>query len=914
VTPHLQTQSRLVYLAVFIYLAWIAFFTYSDYQQKKTELSQNLDSELIRAASTLPLLLPKGLHHQDMRIEDLSKAQDMEHILSLTEFVRHRPIVFLYSIILRDGKVYFTSSSATEEELESGQGYVSYFDHYDDVDSGVFKIFENEQPAFLEFTDQWGTFRSAFIPQRAADGTLYISCADIEISHIQILLRENLYTTLFTSLLFLLFAIPLIAAFNISYRRLSRSLEYRVKLRTKELSESEAKLSSILEHSPIGIFHYDAHGTFTIFNQQYADILGAQREQLISFNMLEKIKNQEVLDAVLESLAGRLGHYEGFYTSVTAGKTTYVRADFVPILSESGEVTGGVGVINDITQTHQSLLTQKKLSSAIEYSPNVVLITDREGVIEYVNPKFTVDTGYSPEEVIGKKPGILNSGLNKPTIYEDMWAQIGNGEVWQGELQNRRKNGELYWSRILISPLRDDDNAITHFVALQEDITESRRISEEISYQASHDMLTGLINRHEFDRRLQRIVKTVNSDLSTHAMCFIDLDQFKVINDTCGHVAGDELLKQLGFALKEYLRKRDTLARIGGDEFAILMEHCSPEQALRTVEQVHRNIEEFRFQWQKHSFSIGSCIGVARIDEFTTSSIEVFRQADAACYLAKDAGRNRIHVYQEEDELIAQREGEMQWVNVIKNALDDDRFVLYAQVIEPNDEKAGKPCYEVLVRMLDDDNSLIQPGSFLPAAERYDLTPRLDQWVSKHTLDWLEQRLPEIDHIDHISINLSGQTLDNEKLLLDLQNRFKKSPALARKVCFEITETAAISNLIAANRFIGILKACGCRFSLDDFGSGLSSFAYLKNLPVDYLKIDGMFVRDMLDDPIDESMVRSINDIGHVMGMITIAEFVENKEIRKRLEEIGVDYLQGYGVGMPEPIEHILSDRQTSVA
>ncbi len=913
-TAELPQQSRAIYLAILIYLAWVIVFTYFDYQQKKTELYQSLDTQLVNSALTLPLLLPKGLHHHNIKPQDLTPQQDMKNILKLSAFTRYQKIKYLYSLILQDGKIYFTSSSATEEELKKGQGFVSFLDPYEDADPVTFDIFKTGERRFLEFTDRWGTFRSVYIPLHADDGSLYLSCADIEISHIKLLLNNNLYQTLLTSLLFLVLATPFIFVINYSYRKLSLSLEQRVQQRTEELTQSEKKLSSIFEHSPIGILHYDANGVLITFNQQFVDIMGASREQLEGFNMLERLQNQGVLTAVKQSLSGEIGHFEGSYTSVVGLQTTYVTADFVPMLDPRGRMIGGVGVIDDITQAHQSLITQKKLSSAIQYSPNVVMITDSNAVIEYVNPKFTDDTGYTSQEIIGKTPRLLDSGLNKKEIFNEMWQQISNGKVWRGELQNRRKNGEIYWSRVLISPLLDDNN-ITHFVSLQEDISDSKRIHEEISYQASHDMLTGLINRHEFDRRLINITKTVQSDKSTHAMCFIDLDQFKIINDTCGHVAGDELLKQLSFTLKKSIRKGDTLARIGGDEFAILFEHCNVEQALLLTRSLHKIIDNFRFQWQEHSFSIGSSIGLTGIDHYSASSTEIFRQADAACYLAKDFGRNRIHIFRQDDELITQREGEMKWINEMKKALDENRFQLYAQIIYPISNSANLPSYEILVRMLADDNTLVMPGSFLPAAERYNLTPRLDRWVVQNTLDWLEQNPAAIDNIDHISINLSGHSLDDENLLHELQTHFNNSSIPTAKICFEITETAAIANLLAANHFIKTLREKGCRFSLDDFGSGLSSFAYLKNLQVDFLKIDGLFIRDLLDDPIDEAMVRSINDIGHVMQMNTIAEFVESDEILALVRDIGIDYAQGYAVGQPQPIAHILlnsEDKKTA--
>jgi len=391
-------------------------------------------------------------------------------------------------------------------------------------------------------------------------------------------------------------------------------------------------------------------------------------------------------------------------------------------------------------------------------------------------------------------------------------------------------------------------------------------------------------------------------------LCYLDLDQFKVINDTCGHVAGDELLRQLSSLLKKEIRKRDTLARLGGDEFGVLMEHCSLEQARRVALKLRKAVERYRFAWQERSFAVGVSIGLVPITETSMNTIEILKQADAACYAAKDAGRNRIHIYQADDVDLARRSGEMQWVAQINLALEKNHFCLYAQPIIPltqNDYSWDH--YELLVRMRNEDDSLIPPGAFLPAAERYNLSTRLDTWVVENYLNWLIAHPQHLAQLSQCAINLSGLSLGDEQFLDWLVHRFEQTAVPPDKICFEITETAAIANLSSATMFIKTLKALGCRFALDDFGSGLSSFAYLKTLSVDYLKIDGVFVKGIKNDPIDLAMVKSINDIGKVMGKQTIAEFVENEFILDRLKEIGVDYAQGFYISKPRSIDEIVS-------
>ncbi len=440
------------------------------------------------------------------------------------------------------------------------------------------------------------------------------------------------------------------------------------------------------------------------------------------------------------------------------------------------------------------------------------------------------------------------------------------------------------------------------------DISDRKLAEEKLRYQARHDALTGLMNRIEFERLGNRLLETIAHDEIEHAMCFLDLDQFKVINDTCGHVAGDELLRQLGKMLREIIGDRDALARLGGDEFGVLMEHCPLEKANRVAGEMLRAIQDFHFFWQGEAFRIGASIGLVAITEATGSFTELFKQADVACYLAKDLGRNRIHSYHPEDTELAIRHSEMQWVGRINQALEDNRFCLYAQPIVAM-ATSGLKHYELLVRMLNERDEIIPPGAFLPAAERYNLIGRLDAWVFNHACQFLSDNPLFVQQIDFVSINLSGPSLTNKEFLETIMQNFRKSGVSPGKICFEVTETIAVSNLGSAAGFISTLKQIGCRFALDDFGSGISSFGYLKNLPVDYLKIDGIFVKDIVDDLIDRAMVKSINEIGQVMGMETIAEFVENDEIKGMLKAIGVNYVQGYGVGKPEPLQNLVDFR-----
>lgn len=448
---------------------------------------------------------------------------------------------------------------------------------------------------------------------------------------------------------------------------------------------------------------------------------------------------------------------------------------------------------------------------------------------------------------------------------------------------------------------------LTFLIALLSfNIRQRKRVERELGYQASHDSLTGLVNRREFELRAERLLSLKRQNFNRHVLCYMDLDQFKLVNDNYGHNAGDELLRQLGFELQKMVRRGDTLARLGGDEFGILMEYCSIEDAYRIAGSFLKMIQEYQFFWEGHALKVSVSIGLVPITSESSNLTQLLKDADTACYIAKDNGRNRIQIYDSDDLKIAQTHGEMKWVEVIQHALKYDLLCLYAQPITSLKDREGQHL-EILLRMESESGNVIAPDNFLPAAERYNLITTIDRWVINKTFYTLANSPDFLTQLKVCAINLSGPSVSSSTMLEYIIEQLNSFKIPGHKICFEITETAAISNLGKASEFMKSLKALGCRFSLDDFGSGLSSFAYLKNLPVDYLKIDGMFVKDIVDDPIDFAMVKSINEIGQVMGMLTIAEFVENQKIKDALQQIGVDYAQGYSIERPMPLAQIIS-------
>lgn len=431
-----------------------------------------------------------------------------------------------------------------------------------------------------------------------------------------------------------------------------------------------------------------------------------------------------------------------------------------------------------------------------------------------------------------------------------------------------------------------------------------QHLSAKLSHQSRHDILTGLANRHAFESRLAAALESARKEARGHLLCFIDIDHFHHINETCGTTAGDELLRQLGSLLSHHRRSGDITARLGSDQFGLLLEDCSLEDGQAIIGKLHHEMKEFRFHWEEQSYDLSVSIGLLPVNSESESVPALFSAVETACNVAKDQGRNRIHTGDPGDAQLTRRLNEAQWIRRINRALEDDRLRLYYQPIVPlNPMESEGEHYEILVRMLGEDGSIIPPGEFLPAAENYHLAPRIDRWVVSHTLAWLQRNPQQVRDLSLCSINLSGLSLSDEALLADIRELLEKSEVPAAKICFEVTETAAIRHLDAAVYFMQSLKQLGVRFSLDDFGTGLSSFAYLRTLPVDFLKIDGLFVRQIDRNIIDWTMVKSINDMGQIMGKQTIAEFVENEDIFNQLHEIGANFAQGYLLGKPLPLD-----------
>ncbi len=536
---------------------------------------------------------------------------------------------------------------------------------------------------------------------------------------------------------------------------------------------------------------------------------------------------------------------------------------------------------------------------------NGVIVTDGLGLVQFMNPMAeqlteisTKDAQGRPIEeifkVVADEGGSLVENSVRSCLRTSQHARSNEHAV----LITSRKNEVVVEHSA--APIMNDKGLLDGVVMVFDDVTSAHRMARKLEHQASHDALTGLVNRREFENRITEALVTAKQDVKSHALLYLDLDQFKIVNDTCGHTAGDELLKQVVEEIRVLLRASDTFARLGGDEFGILLGYCGVTPAVRLADKVLNVVRDYRFSWDGKTFQIGVSIGVIPITPESDNLASVLSAADMACYTAKDLGRDQVHVYEPSDEVVAARAEETNWVGRINAALENEEFVLYGQNIVSVGSVKQEKHQELLIRMRDEDGSHIPPGAFLPAAARYNHMPNIDRWVISNAFEYYSHQIKKTPKPGLLCINLAGDSLAEGTLIKFVLEQMKKYGVEPSHICFEIKEIEAISNLNDAREVIKALQESGFKFALDDFGSGMASFSYLKNLPVNYLKIDGTLVKRIVGDEIARAMVEVINLVAHIMCMETIAEFVENDEILAVLEELGVDYAQGFGVDMPK--------------
>jgi len=701
-----------------------------------------------------------------------------------------------------------------------------------------------------------------------------------------------------------------------AHEKLKIEFEER-KIIEEKIRASERETARILSDMQDTYFQVDSKGYIKRLSPSVLPLLGQSLESLHNSNFADLFVSKHAYNNLIKSLDTRGGSVQNYEARLRHITGHPIWASINAHYSSNGMDTthGFEGTMRDVTtekESEEKIYQEKEqLHVTLESIGDGVITTDPQGKVAYLNPVAEKMTGWDENLATGKSLSdilnLLDEKTNKSvTVPISKWLSQ-NQRVRLNHpviLVNRKKTRE-YTVEFSGSPLRNSDGKVIGAVFVFHNVTKLRTLTNQLSYQATHDALTGLINRREFENRVKQAIKSSQNESKNHAMFYIDLDQFKVVNDTSGHHAGDQLLKQLTARLQGLLRESDTLARLGGDEFGVLLIGCPLPRAVEVAEKIRADVELFRFPWDDRIFRVGTSIGLVPITPTTTDLTELLSAADSACYVAKERGRNQVHVYKPDDKAIAQQQGQMQWMPRMQRALEKGLFELHFQSIIPiKNSQTKRLCGEVLLRMVDEDREIpdhcIPPSAFVPAAERYQLMPKIDRWVIAKTFDLLKNQKDILKYWEMCSINLSGQSLGDAKLLQFVLNALKESDLPAHVLCFEITESSVISNIDDANQFIKTLRNLGCKFALDDFGTGLSSFSYLKNLEVDFVKLDGELVRDIAKDKTSYAMVEAINQVAHVMGIKTIAEHVETVATINALKAISVDYAQGYVIDTPQ--------------
>ncbi|BCG63704.1 MAG: hypothetical protein methR_P1432 [Methyloprofundus sp.] len=1055
-----QTFSALV-----LYVFWVIGFAFYSFISEEKALYKAIDQQLVEAAQITPLLLSENLHHAKVTEGDLTQEADIANMFKLSAYTDKNNIVYIYTLILQNNKIFFTSSSATAKERSTKEGLTVFFDHYDDVDPRVYAVFKNKQQIFIEYSDQWGTFRSVFMPLSAKDGSYYIAGADIAIDHIQTQLREHLYRTLIIALLFLVFAYPIYFTATKKIKRLAAGLAQTVQEQTTELASKTERLQLAMLASKQGWFDVDILSSTVTVSDEYPRLLGYEPSAL-HFSLQEWQKNihpddrQAVVRTFHESVAGkktrekeyRRRHKEGrwvwihsigqvvawdeqnrpsrivgIHTDITERKRSElilrtlaesgsaidgdviqhivselatshnVRYAFiacfdenrteqattivlwannqfitnfsydtegtpcqlvtqqdvvfypdniqqlfpkdlmlvdmkaisylgVPLKNNDNEVLGLLAMIDDkpmaedmyklellgslatrlvIELERRQAETQLKLSSQVfKAAHEGIAITDVSGVVVDVNPAFCNITGYSREEAIGRKPSILSSGKHAPEFFEEMWSTLISQGFWRGELWNRKKNGELYAELLTISAIVNNVGKTQHYIGMFSDITRSKKQQKTLEMMAHYDVLTGLPNRSLFVDRYQQAIAHSKRTKTLLAVCFLDLDEFKPVNDNYGHLVGDQLLVKVAERITAQLRAEDTVARMGGDEFTLLLGNIStPEQCEQMLARLHRSLAHaFVVEGQEMLISASSGITLYPRDDADLDTL--LRHADQAMYKAKLAGRNQYKFFDfAEDQQLVDKQ---QRIQEIQSALLQGEMHLYYQP-KVNMRTGAVFGVEALIRWLHPEKGLIPPLDFLPILEGTELENQLGEWVITTALQQLDAWQSLGLNLE-VSVNISSYHLQSLSFIKVLTAVLERHPSVGSNYFqLEILESSALGDLSAIRNIVAACRhQLGLHIALDDFGTGYSSLTHLRNLSANILKIDQSFVKNVLDDANDFAIIEGVIGLASAFNRDIIAEGVETLEHGLILLAMGCEQAQGYGIAKPMPANEVL--------
>jgi len=1053
-------QKHGMLFAVFLYVLWVVAYAYFDFKFEKDRLYQLIDKRLENAALITPALLPENFHHKDLVKESLTPQQDFGNTLKLSKLTDNTGTKYVYTLILRDDKIFFTSSSAIKGERDTGQGLTLFFDQYKDADPRVYQVFSSKQTRFLEYSDQWGTFRSIYIPQYATDGSLFLTAADILVSDIQAVLNQRLQVTVLVAIVFLFFAYLIYLLSTQKIKHLSKDLKSEIQQQATQLSLNEERLNYALKVSHQGWFDLNLKTGEILVGDEYARLLNYEPtefhpylqtwqvnihpddqlavqtafKQMLSSNesieleyrrknkdghwiwlhsigevverginnepvrvigihadITERKQSEQVLRLLAES--GDVGNetifqlmvkglarsqnsryafmacfsqtdenkmntiavwakdnYRDNFSYYLEGTPCREVADdgicFYPdniqslfpdnamlmemdavsfqgiVLNNSrNEPIGLLAIVDDkpmMKGTYtDSLLKSLAVRAAIELerresnkqlvlaarvfndSHEAIMLMNINGDIINVNPAFTDITGYERSDIVGQNPSILGSGKNGPEFYIEMWSQIHAEGFWHGEVLNRKKNGKPYIELLTISSLKDDNDTILNYLGMFFDITQSKEQQEKLQLMAHYDALTQLPNRTLFADRFLQAISHSRRNETLVAICFLDLDDFKPVNDHYGHDVGDKLLIEVAKRIKAELREEDTVSRQGGDEFALLLKGLiSVEECGPLLSRLHGSLAQ-PYQINGHLITIGASSGVTIYPSDNSDIDTLLRHADQAMYQAKLAGKNRYKIFNAEHDLkTIQQQSKL---HEIQQALVNDELCLYYQ--PKVNMKTGKVFgVEALIRWLHPEKGLIPPLDFLPLISGTDLEIQIGEWVINQALKQMSiWRKHAIDL--EVSINVSSYHLQDKPFIEQLDRALALVPEIkANHFQLEILESSALGDIQTISR---IIKYCrdhlGVKIALDDFGTGYSSLTHLRSLAITTVKIDQSFVRDMLDDPSDYAIINSVIGLAASFNRDVIAEGVETTEHGLMLLIMGCHQAQGHGIARPMP-------------